>query len=110
MVYNCIMDANKIIALATKAVESLVEETLADDLETLPFKECESLAERVGIHVGTIIAMVKSYGISIGSREVPKAVRGFKSSSHDRWYGPGSCKTHGGTGEEQITGFAGRKG
>lgn len=104
------MKANKIIAMATAAVETLVEETIADDLDTLPFKECETLAQKIGIHVGTIVAMVKSYGISIGTRETTKTVRGFKTSSHDRWYGPGACKTHGGTGEEQITGFAGRKG
>lgn len=105
-----IMDANKIIAQATKAVETLVEETLADELTTVPFQECESLSMTVGIHVGSIVAMVKEYGLAVGPRSLPRVVRGFKSNSHDRWYGPGSSKTYGGTGEEQITGFAGRRG
>lgn len=41
-------------------------------------------------------------------REV--VVRGFRSNSNDRWSGPGSCESFGGSGSDQITGFAGRKG
>lgn len=104
------MKANKIIARATKAVETLVEQTLADELTMVPFQECESLSMTVGLHVGSIVAMVKEYGLAVGPRSVPRSVRGFKTSSHDRWYGPGACMTHGGSGAEQITGFAGRKG
>ena len=37
-------------------------------------------------------------GFSLERRQAPMRVRGFTTSSNDRWYGPGSDKTHGGTG------------
>lgn len=37
-------------------------------------------------------------------------VRTFQTSSNDRWFGPGSSPTCGGSGWEQIAGFAGQVG
>jgi hypothetical protein len=37
-------------------------------------------------------------GFSLVRRSSVRRVRGFRSSSHDRWFGAGSEKTHGGSG------------
>ena len=39
-----------------------------------------------------------SLGFTLETRVPAKRVRGFTTSSNDRWYGPGSDKTHGGSG------------
>ena len=38
-------------------------------------------------------------------REPLRRVRGFRTSSNDRWFGPGSDKMHGGSGGASIQGF-----
>lgn len=102
--------AAQILALATAAVESLVEETLGDDLDVVTFEACQEVADATGLHVGSVVGLVKGYGLRVGPRAVPREVRGYRSNSHDRWFGKGSCPTHGGSGWEQISGFAGQKG
>lgn len=56
-----------------------------------------------------ISKQLKERGFSIVQQVPVKKVRGFSTSSHDRWYGPGSCNSHGGSGAEQITGFSGKE-
>lgn len=102
--------AHVLMHKAERAVETFIEEVTGDDRDSVEFAEVEAIASAVGIHVSTIVALVKGYGVTIGTREVPREVRGFTSNSHDRWHGKGSCKTHGGSGWEQISGFAGQKG
>jgi hypothetical protein len=102
--------AHVLMHKAERAVETFIDEVTGDDRDSVTFAEVEAIASEVGIHVSTIVALVKGYGVAIGTREVPREVRGFTSNSHDRWHGKGSCKTHGGSGWEQISGFAGQKG
>lgn len=92
---------------AEAAVETFIEEVTGDDRDSVTFAEVEAIASAVGIHVSTIVALVKGYGLTIGTREVPREVRGFRSNSHDRW---SSCPSHGGSGWQQISGFAGGEG
>lgn len=47
-------------------------------------------------------------GFHLKERTSPRHIRTFSTPSHDRWFGPGSSPTHGGSGWEQISGFAGR--
>ena len=37
-------------------------------------------------------------GFQLSERKSTPRVRGFRTSSNDRWYGPGSDQTHGGGG------------
>ena len=104
------MSHHHLVEKAEKAVEAFVDDVIGDERETVTFAEVERVAEEVGIHVSTIVALVKGYGLTIGERPVVREVRGFTSNSHDRWHGKGACKSHGGSGWEQISGFAGPKG
>lgn len=104
------MNPTRLLASASTAVTLLVEEKLGDDETSFCFAEAETIAKDVGIHVSTIIRLAQEAGLSYLGREVPRKVRGFKTSSNDRWFGPGSSPTSGGSGWEQINGFAGQKG
>jgi len=95
---------------ASEAVLVLVDEKLENDEVSFSFIEADALAKDVGIHVSTIIRLAVEAGLSYGGREVPKKVRGFKTSSNDRWFGPGSSPTSGGSGWQQINGLAGDEG
>lgn len=92
------------------SVEAFAAYLLDDEREEFTFKEAEELAEALGQSVASyVIRELKSYGFTMTPRAIPRRVRGFRTSSHDRWFGPGSSKTHGGSGHEQINGFAGQK-
>lgn len=93
-----------------ESVEAFVGFLLDEDRTTFCLGEVEMLSLRLQTSNQKVIAELKSYGLSMVERPVPKVVRGFQSNSHDRWYGPGACRTFGGSGWEQITGFAGQKG
>lgn len=92
------------------SVEAFGEFLLDEGRTEFSFKEAETLAEGVG-HSTTfyVIRALKVYGFTMSERAEPKRVRGMKTSSNDRWFGPGSSKSHGGSGGEQISGFAGQK-
>ena len=93
------------------SVESFADFLLADDRTEFTFDEAVALSEALGQSVPVyVIRGLKALGFTMEPREIPKEVRGFNSNSHDRWSGKGSCPTHGGSGHEQITGFAGQEG
>lgn len=93
-----------------EAVASFGEYLLDDDRTEFTFQEAEGLAEEVGLHPTVVIRSLKTYGFSMQTRVVAKSVRGYRTNSHDRYYGPGSSKMHGGSGHKQITGFSGQEG
>lgn len=94
-----------------ESVEAFGEYLLDNDRTTFTFEEACELAEAIGHSVPTlVIRSLKAYGFTPGVRCPEKRVRTISSSNHDRWFGPGSSPTHGGSGWEQITGFAGRQG
>ncbi len=94
-----------------ESVEAFVEFLLDNDRTSFTFMEAEQVARGLG-HSTPVYAIraIREYGLQMETRVEPKSVRGFQTSSHDRWYGPGACRTHGGTGWEQITGFGGQEG
>ena len=61
-------------------------------------EDLQALAYRTGLQTKSIRAELDSYGLKLGVREIEKKVRGFTTSSNDRWFGPGSSPTHGGQG------------
>lgn len=102
--------AHPLVEAAAVRLAEIAEEKLADDTLEITFGELSVLADELGLNLAVVVSLAKQAGLEVGARAVPKQVRGFNSNSHDRWHGPGSCKTHGGSGWEQITGFAGQKG
>jgi hypothetical protein len=98
--------------LATKieaAVNALVEDLLDNDETTAPWVVLDEIAKELGCATYAVIAEARKQGLTVGERGVPRKVRTISSNSHDRWSGPGSCPTHGGSGYEQISGFAGEE-
>lgn len=93
-----------------ESVEAFVAHLLDNDREDFSFEEAELLGKNLGRPASEAIRALKDYGLQMTPRAEPKRVRGFRTSSHDRWYGPGSSPTHGGSGWEQIAGFGGQEG
>jgi hypothetical protein len=93
-----------------ESVEAFAEFLMAEERVSFSFVEADTIAQGLKIATYVVIEGLKSYGYTYEGRASEKRVRGYTSNNHDRWYGPGSMKSHGGSGHEQITGFAGQKG
>jgi hypothetical protein len=90
-------------------VEELAEDIIDDGRESFTFTEADGLAELLKVTTAKVIRELRSYGLAYEGRPAEKRVRGFTSSSHDRYFGPGSSPMHGGSGWEQINGFGGQE-
>jgi len=88
-------------------VETFVEYLMAEERTMFSFSEADLVAQAMKVATYKVIEGLKSFGFTYEGRSEPKKVRGFTSNSHDRWQ---ACRSHGGSGWEQITGFAGQKG
>jgi len=93
-----------------ESVEEFATELADDDRESFTFEEADAVAVDLQVNTAKVIRELKAYGFAYEGRPKPQKVRGFTANPHDRWYGPGSSKTHGGSGYEQINGFGGREG
>ncbi len=90
-----------------ESLDAFAEYLVDDDRTSFTFDEAVSLGAAIKLSTHKVIAGLEAYGLTYVIRRPARAVRGFTSNSHDRWFGPGSCPSHGGSGHEQITGFAG---
>jgi hypothetical protein len=89
-----------------KTIETFATYLMDDEREEFTHDELIALNASLRKPVAEIRAELESYGFKLAHREPEKKVRGFKSSSHDRWFGPGSTPTHGGAGIDTSTGRA----
>ena len=78
------------------SIVAFAEFLYAEDRDSFTHQELTALNYRLRIRIDLIRSELESYGIFLEKREVPLKVRGFSTSSNDRWFGPGSMKTHGG--------------
>ena len=69
-----------------------------DERNSFTIEEVVELNYHTYVPTGRLIKSLEVLGFSLEKREPSKRVRGFTTSSHDRWYGPGSHPTHGGSG------------
>lgn len=93
------------------SVEAFVEYLVEDEGdETFNHHHLACLNARLGRPVGDIRKDLEDYGLKLARRPKQRRIRTFQDNPHDRWYGPGSSPTHGGSGWEQITGFNTRNG
>lgn len=92
------------------SVEDFVQFCMDDDRSTFSHEDLGELAYWLERSRCAVRAELESYGLTLERRPSDSRVRGFTTSSNDRWFGPGSSRTHGGSGELQITGFAGPRG
>jgi hypothetical protein len=93
------------------SLDEFRDELLGNDRTSFTFGEAEKLAFELGFSLAApVIKGLKDRGLGMDERIPPRRVRGVRTSSNDRWFGPGSCPTSGGSGWEQISGFAGQQG
>jgi hypothetical protein len=76
-------------------VTAFVQYLMDEERTTFTHAEVEALNYRTKTLVQKISAELRSYGFELVQRPVEKHIRGFTTSSNDRWFGPGSCKTYG---------------
>lgn len=90
-------------------IETFAQYLLDEERTSFLPGEAQRVAERMGKNTGEVQRELKSYGFTM---DVPTRckVRGFTTSSNDRYFGPGSEKMHGGSGWVQINGFATQEG
>lgn len=93
-----------------ESIEAFVQECLDDERETFTHEDLAELAYRLRRSRSVIRKALEGCKLRLVTRTPERRVRGFTTSSHDRWYGPGAARTYGGSGWEQINGFAGQKG
>lgn len=92
----------------TASVEAFATFLLDDDRLSFTYAEACALAKALDCHESVVIrALRDDYGFAYAGRPVERRKRGFLTSSLDRWQ---TSPSHGGSGWEQITGFAGARG
>ena len=96
--------------VVAEALDLFRDELLEDDRTSFTFAEAEKLAGELGFSVASVVIQgLKARGFTMVERQPDRQVRGFRSNNHNRYCDP-TNKTHGGSGWEQITGFAGQNG
>lgn len=93
-----------------RSIDAFAEFLADEDRTEFTYEELTALNTRLHTQVGVIRKALEDYGFKLSHRPNEKRVRGFTTSSNDRWYGPGSLKTHGGAGIDNSTGRATVKG
>jgi hypothetical protein len=92
------------------SIEAFVESLLGEDEIQFDWRHLQCLNFRLGLRVQLIRQELESYGLTLADRSKDRHIRTFGSNPHDRWHGPGSCPTHGGSGWAQIVRRAGQEG
>ena len=92
-----------------ESVEAFVEFCLDDDRDFFTTADMQALNVATQTRLQDIRRALEGYGLRFVPREPERSVRGFQTSSNDRWFGPGSCRTYANSGWEQIAGWAGDK-
>jgi hypothetical protein len=87
-------------------VDSFVQFLLDDGRETFMPGEAQKVAVSMGRSIPEVIEELKSWGFTVGTKP-RQNVRGFTSPFHGSNRFAGNC---GGSGWEQIAGWAGRPG
>ena len=84
------------------SIEAFVESVLADERAEFSHEDLLQLWRSLQRPIPEIRKELEGYGLQLTTRPAEKRVRGFTSSSHDRWFGPGSCPTSGGAAYGQM--------
>jgi hypothetical protein len=80
------------------SVEDFAEWLVDDDREEFDHRELQCLNYRLNVSVPSLRKRLESWGFSLAKRGQQRRIRGFNANNHDRWFGPGSDATHGGSG------------
>lgn len=94
-------------------LDCIAEFLYDEDRKTFTFKDAQDWSKENGWNVerpSLCIQGLKARGFLMVERDVVRSIRTLGSNPHDRWYGPGSCKTFGGAGGSSIMNMAGKPG
>jgi hypothetical protein len=89
-----------------ESIETFATFLMDEDREEFTHEDLAALNQRLQTPVGIIRKELEAYGFNLAKRAFEKRIRGFNTSSQDRWTGPGSAATHGGAGIDTSTGRA----
>lgn len=89
------------------SVEAFVEHLIDDERATFTRDELVALSAATTTSIRTLLPALQSYGLALERTDPPRRVRGFKANCHNRW---DACPSGGGSGWQQIAGFAGSEG
>lgn len=87
-------------------VDTFAQFLIDDDREEFTHVDLRALGLKLKRPLSAIRSELEAWGLTLAVREHEKRVRGFNTSSNDRWYGPGSSSTSGGAGIDTSTGRA----
>ena len=90
-----------------ESVVTYVEFLMDDNITTFTGAALQKLNANLRIPVYKLREELESYGLTLANRAHEPQIRGFTSPNNNRWAGNPNA---GGSGWEQIAGFAGRKG
>jgi len=90
-----------------ETLEAFVEYLRDDERDSVTHNELQLLNFHLNRPVKKLrIALVEA-GFALAERPSERQIRGFRANSHNRWQ---SFPSHGGSGWNQINGFAGQNG
>jgi hypothetical protein len=92
-----------------ESIEAFVEFCVDDERDHFTTADMQAINRATHIRLQDVRKGLEGYGLRFVPREPEKRVRGWTSNPHDRFHGPGSDKMYGGSGWEQIAGWAGDK-
>lgn len=99
----------KTIEPELQSIEAFAEYLLEDERDSFMLADCQALGAKLHISNSKIRDALEGYGFRYIGPEHGKTMRGFTTGSNDRWYGPGSSRTHGGGGGSSIVSLANTK-
>ena len=93
-----------------RSIESFLESVSDEEHPSFDWQVLACLAWNLKRDRRKIRLQLEAAGLHFEERPQVKRVRTLHDNPHDRWHGMGASPTHGGSGWEQVTGFAGRAG
>ena len=90
-----------------ESIETFAEYLIDDDREEFFVVDVTKLRVNLRLSSQKVISALEGYGFTYTGPEKVRHTRGFTTNNHDRWYGPGASKTHGGSGVDPQSGILG---
>lgn len=93
-----------------ESIDSFVEAMHEDGEVDFDWRHLAVISFHTGWNRRYIREQLVGQGLRFNARPNARRIRTIGDNPNDRWYGPGSSPMHGGSGWEQVSGFAGREG
>ena len=84
------------------SVEAFAEHLFDEDVGEFDWRHLSCLNTRLQVRRHDIRLELESYGLTLADRPKERRTRTYSTNPHDRWYGPGADRTHGGSGWRSI--------